>query len=300
MGKPKAPTPPSPQETSAAQTGTSVNTAIANTAMGNVDQYGPTGSLTYNQTGSTSLTDPYTGQTYNIPKYSATTSLTPEQQAIFDQNQGAQLGMATTANIAGQNLQSLLGQNFDPQGLPERGTVPVADDATRQRVESALFERMQPQIDQDRERLDTKLANQGIGMGARAYSAANDQFDRGVNDARLGAILGAGQEQSRLFGMGMDQFNAQNSLRGQSLSEAFAMRNQPINEITALLSGSQVSAPNFQMNTPSSIPTTDNAGLINQNYQQQFGNYQSRLGSWNDVVGGGLGAFGSFLGRPRA
>jgi len=77
-----------------------------------------------------------------------------------------------------------------------------------------------------------------------------------------------------------------------------AMRNQPINEITALLSGSQVSMPNFQMNQPSSIATTDNAGLINANYGQQQQNYQQQMQNWNSTMGGLFGMGGAFLGRP--
>jgi len=87
-------------------------------------------------------------------------------------------------------------------------------------------------------------------------------------------------------------FNAQNASRNQYMQEQYAQRNQPINEITSLLSGSQVQNPNF-INTPGSqIPTTDIAGLINQNYQQQQNNYNAQSQSWNSLMGGilGLGA----------
>ena len=54
-------------------------------------------------------------------------------------------------------------------------------------------------------------------------------------------------------------FNATNAARQQYLNEQFALRNQPINEITALLSGSQVQQPNFlidQSCPPSRPPTS--------------------------------------------
>lgn len=292
MGKPKAPEPPDPKETSAASTGTSVSTAIANTMLGNVNQVGPTGSLSYDRTGSYDFTDPYTGHTYNLPTFTATTSLSPEQQQIFDQSQSAQLGLAQVANQQTGRLRDLLSRDFTPEGLPDRGTVPVADQATRQRIEQALMDRLNPQIDRDRQAMETRLANQGLTAGSRAYGASQDDFSRGVNDARLGAILAGGDEMARQYGLEMGAFNAQNDLRAQALQEQMAMRNQPINEITALLSGSQVSMPNFRQNQPSAIPTTDNAGLINQNYQQRYGNYQQQLGNWNSGLGGlfGLGA----------
>jgi hypothetical protein len=87
------------------------------------------------------------------------------------------------------------------------------------------------------------------------------------------------------------------------MNEQYAMRNQPINEISSLLSGSQINNPNF-VNTPNNqIPTTDVAGLINnrfsqdmQIYQQQNQNYQQQMGGLYGLAGGllkgGIGLIG--------
>ena len=76
--------------------------------------------------------------------------------------------------------------------------------------------------------------------------------------------------------------------RGQASNEV----NMPINQITALLSGSQVSNPNVQMNAQQGMATTDIGGLINQNYGQQQQNYQNELSQSNALMGGlfGLGS----------
>jgi hypothetical protein len=87
-------------------------------------------------------------------------------------------------------------------------------------------------------------------------------------------------------------FNAQNMLRNQGLQEAYQQRAQPLNEISALMSGSQVQQPNFRNVQGNQIPTTDVAGLINQNFAQQNDIYKTGLSSWNDIVGGVLGAGG--------
>lgn len=356
MGKPSAPTPPSPQETSQAQTGSNLATTIANTITGNMNQHGPGGSLVYNQTGQHEFTDPFTNQTYQIPTFEATTTLSPGQQAIFDQNQATALNMAQTGNQLAQSLGAHLGQGFDPGQLPGFGTVPQGAklqgginrgqpvvrnystdfSADRRRVERALLDRMQPSLDQDRERMDATLANQGIGLGSRAFSAAQQDFGRNVNDARMSAILAGGQEQSRMVGMERDramfqnaaqqqvfgqrlanrqlgnaarqgnfnnrlqQFSAQNALQQQALQQALIKRNQPINEITALLSGSQVSLPNFTPNQPQPMPFTDNAGLINQHFGQLMQNYNAQMGAWNQTMGGLLGFGGSLLSDERA
>lgn len=263
MGKPKAPTPPDPKVTAGAQTGTNVATAIANTQLGNVNQVGPDGSLTYSQNGTYDFTDPSTGTTYKLPKITATTALNPAQQAIYDTN------TATQGNLAdvGRERSAFLGDFF-------KGSSPQPDEALRSRYEAALMERMQPGLDQRQSAFDTQMANSGIGYGSRARSAGQADVDRGANDARLAAILGAGDEQARDF------------------SVRTAARSQPLNEIAALLSGSQVNVPNFATNQPSNIATTDYAGLVNANYDQRLGQYNQRMNSRNQLLGGlfGIGA----------
>lgn len=311
MGKPKAPKPPDPRETSAAQTGTSVATALANTNLGNVSRVGPTGSLKYDTTGSFKFEDPYTGMSYDIPTFTATESLTPAQQRIFNQTQAAEYGLASSANKGASRLDKTLGQRFTLDGLPEAGEAPVGGplienySKDRRRVEKALLKRAAPMQARDKAALEASLADQGITLGSRAYSAAQDDFGRNINDFRLAATGAAGEEQARLRGMDLakqgQQFNqdlatfgAKNTLREQGLNERFAERSQPINEIIALLSGSQVQMPNFGVNQPTPIPTTDNAGLINENYRQKAANYQQEMAAKQSLWGGlfGLGAAG--------
>ncbi len=181
------------------------------------------------------------------------------------------------------------------------------------------MQRLNPYLERDQEALRTSLVNQGIMQGSEAWKEGMDDFTRQANDARLGAILGAGQEQSRLTGLEAQRAGFENSATGQAsamdmadfdarmraagmtdaqraaaMQEQFAFRNQPINEITALLSGSQVSQPNVAMAMPQGAATTDVAGLINQNYAQRYGNYQTQMAQRNNLLGGlfGLGAAG--------
>jgi hypothetical protein len=265
MGKPKAPKAPDPKDTSAAATGTSVGTAIANTMMGNVNQVGPDGSLTYDQTGTYDWTDPYTNKTYTLPTFTATTAMSDANKAIYDTNTATQGNLADMGRDQSAFLKEYLSRN-------QEGLQP--DEALRSRYEDALMERMRPRLEADRNSMETRLANQGINVGSRAYNAAQGNYDTAVNDARLGAIGAAGNEQARDF-----QVRA-------------AARNQPINEIMALLSGSQVTMPSFGMNQPSQIATTDNAGIINQNYQNKMQAYNAQMNQWNGTMGGlfGLGA----------
>jgi len=239
MCAPKAPKPPDPKDTSAAQTGTSVATSIANTLLQNVNQVGADGStLTYNQTGSNSFTDPYTGKTYSLPTFTATQKLSQPAQAIYDTTQGAQQNMATAAKNLSGNVTGSLSQPWN---------------ADTSAIESRLFDlgskTLDPKFAQQKADLQTQLSNQGIKLGSDAYT-------RAMTD--LSNTQGQSYNDLALRG------------RGQAFSELQAQRNQPLNELSALLSGSQVSMPNYNPNTPTAIPTTDNAGLINKNYADQL------------------------------
>jgi hypothetical protein len=241
--------------------------------LGNVNQVGPDGSLTYAQNGTYDWTDPFTNKTYKLPTFTATTSLSEAGQKLYDTNQATQGNLADMGRDQSAFLKDYLGANRE---------MITPDEAVRSRYEDALLERMRPRQEQDRAAMETRLANQGIGLGSRAYSAAERDYSSAVNDARLGAIAAAGDEQARDF-----------SVRS-------AARSQPINEIMAMLSGSQVNVPNFGMNQPSTIPTTDNAGLINANYDQKMGAYNARMGQWNNTMGGLFGMGAALLSDKRA
>jgi hypothetical protein len=154
------------------------------------------------------------------------------------------------------------------------------------------------------------LSNQGIKLGSAAFDRAMGNFGQQSNDARMAAILASGQEQSRLadlarqstnFGNAamMDQYNAGLSGRAQTMQEAFALDNQPINKAMALASGTQVAMPQFQAFNSARIPTTDNAGII-QNYDQQnFQRWQAEEQQNQAMMGGLMGLGGSALGMFR-
>ncbi len=494
MSKPKAPEPPDPKTTAAAQTGTNVSTAIANAQLGNVNQVTPYGSLTYKQTGQQFVNDANGGKWYigpngqytqtkptapvastaassairasgtpaqkasgggnaqlngptggtdmggggtvqpniqggggaaggglptgwreangyYIPSYTATQTLSPTQQAIFDASQGAQINLANVAKEQSGRLGSLLNRPMDLSKLPAGGnaanlTMPSyqqfssgnplqtqiasagsiaktfgdAGNITktygtdfskdRQRVEDALMSRLNTQLDKDRANQEASLANQGIRLGSTGYSNAQADFGRNVNDARMSAILGAGEEQTRLANLERDRavfqnsaqqqlydqnlgratfgnqaqqqqfgqnasraafsndatqqmndnrfratgannslqdqrlnaqltrFNAQNTQRNQALQETFATRNQPLNEIAALLSGSQLQSPQWVNSNMPTIPTVDYAGLVNTNYNQKLGAWQQQNAQSQGLLGGLLGLGGRRLSKP--
>lgn len=99
--------------------------------------------------------------------------------------------------------------------------------ADRNAVTDAAFRqamsRLQPEYGRMRDNLETKLANQGIGMQSTAYDGAQDRFGRQENDAYQQAAwnaVGAGAaEQQALFGQKLAQGQFANSAQNQDYSQ---------------------------------------------------------------------------------
>lgn len=258
MGK-SAPEPPSPKETAAAQTGTNVSTAIANAWLGNINEIGPDGSTRVDQTGMQTMYDPYTKQTYQIPTFTRTTELSDAQKAIKGQSDAASLNLATLGN----NLSGQLGDKLT-------GNFTIGNEATEARLFDLGSKRLNPQFAQQEEALRTRLLNSGIREGSAAWNSEMERFQQGKNDA---------YNQLALTG------------RGQAVQEQLAEDNQRINQISALLSGGQVSQPSFMGANMPTIPTTDVAGIINTNYQQRLAaSQQNSLGGLFTGIGQGIGS----------
>ena len=307
MGKKSGPDAPDPKETAAAQTATNVSTAIANSFLNNHNQVTPYGNLNYDVTGKYKWTDPVSGNKYTIPRLTVTQSLTPDGQVIQDNTIDTQKNLSGTASVASNRLQDMMGRQINLSQAPAAGAAPTLRDSygptnygeQRTRVENAIMARAQPGLDSERAALEQRLADQGIELGSAAYQSAMGDYGRQVNDMRTSAILAGGQEQSRLAGLARDQatftnasrgqqFDLQNQARANYLNEAYTNRNQGLNEILSLMSGSQIQNPNFMPGGNNNIATTDYAGLVQQNYANKMAQYNSTMGGILGL-GGSLG-----------
>jgi len=131
---------------------------------------------------------------------------------------------------------------------------------------------------------------QAQGRGQFANEAQRNDFTQA---AARGEFQNAGLAQQ--VAQGQAGFNAQNMARNQWMNEQYAARNQPINEISSLLSGSQINNPNF-VNTPNNqIPTTDVAGLINTRFSQDMDIYKQESANQNALMGGIFGMLGGAM-----
>jgi hypothetical protein len=121
--------------------------------------------------------------------------------------------------------------------------------------------------------METRLANQGIMLGSEAYRNAMSDYERQVADQRLAVVGAAGQEENRMA-----------ALRQQRLQEQLALRSQPINEATGLLTGQMVGMPQFTNTPQTNVAPTDYLGAVGMQqaalqaaYNQRSQNYQTQL-----------------------
>jgi hypothetical protein len=136
---------------------------------------------------------------------------------------------------------------------------------------------------------------QALGRGTFTQQGLRDQLAR--QQQGFSQDYQRGQFQNAALAQQLNQmqsmYNAQNLDRTNYLTEQYAQRAQPINEITSLLSGSQVSRPQFANINQGQIPTTDIAGLYNTNFNQLQSNYNTASNLTGNILGGALGGLAS-------
>jgi hypothetical protein len=285
MGKSsKAPAAPNPTITAAAQGAINKDTAIAQTRLNQINEYTPYGSSVYEET----------GETGGVPQFKRTTTLDPAQQAIVDQ-QTAISGSLNT--LAGDQLGRVSTSLADPYSFDGMPAAPTADAAARQQNIDALYgqyqSRLDPRFQDEQTALQTQLANQGISVGSDAYSKSMESFGRSKNDAYTSAlnqaVASGGGEQSRLFGLQANE-------RDRAIQEYAAQRNAPLNEVSALMSGTQIQNPQFSPTPQTGIQAADITGPTALGYQGQLSSAANAQSGSNAAMGGLFGLAGAGLG----
>lgn len=263
MGK-SQPAAPDPAQTASAQGQWNSFTAQQGQAMNMVGQNTPYGSLAYNQTGSATMTDP-NGREISVPQFTATQTFSPSQQAIFDKTQAAQGNLADLANNQSGMLKDYLAKPFE---FDNQDAADWSYDLASSRI--------LPQQKRDTEAMQRQLLQRGLRPGTPQYDAEMTRVSNGQTDQLNQLALNG---------------------RSQAFNEAAYTRSSPINEVTSLLAGSQVTQPGqtFASTPQSQVGGVDYSGLVNQNYQSQLSQSNAALGGMFGLAGT-LG--GAALGGP--
>ena len=178
---------------------------------------------------------PYGSQTvsYDGDQPTITQSFSPEQQAIYDQGNATKLQLSQLSGQGAQALQGVVGKQVDFGGAP---AAPGDYSSMRNQTIDAMMARPKEDYARATDQAQSDLVAAGIRPGTKAYDDKMNLLQRGLNDAGTQAAVNSGVLTSQAYQMDMDR-------RKQAITEQLAQRQVPLNEITALMSGSQVSNP---------------------------------------------------------
>lgn len=198
------------------------------------------------------------------PRFEATTALSAPEQGIFDTGQHTRQNLADIGQSQSAKVGSLLNTpfNFDAEAGKKMSDI------------QRTF--LDPEWNAREQNLEAKNIAKGIRPGSEAYTRSNSDF----SDQRTRAY-----DRSYLDSYGTAQ------------QAALTERNQPLNEITALMSGSQVSQPNFQKTPSPGIAPTDVIGAQQQALNQENVGYNAKVTQNQALMNGlfGLGGAGAKL-----
>lgn len=219
------------------------------TVANRVGQTNPFGSLSWNQ-------DPATG------RWSQDVSLNAADQSNLDAMRGI------TGNLTGQ-AEAATADPFDISGAPD---MPDSGFGAVQEIQDAMMSRMAPDLLRQRQRQEAQLIAQGVGgnTNSEAWDRAQQDLGRNENDASMQALLAGAQEYGNIYDRGMGN-------RNQWLTEQTAMRQLPLQELTAMLRNQQsYAAPQFE------------------------GFYQQQTGTGADILGAGQQQYGAAVDAANA
>lgn len=325
MSKPSAP--PAPDYTGAAEATAAGDLAALNTTsqINHPDQYTPWGTSTWTQgadvvdqagfdaatTAYNTSLDAWNTQMAGLPDFVDTSgialppaptiddyttagtnwtqnvTLSPEQQALFDQQQQTDLLMGQTAQAGLESASDLFSTRFET-GLDPLGT--YGD--RRQGIEEAMLSRVNTDIGRDRETSSAQLIAQGIPKGSEAYNRAMEQLDRKQTDARQQAEISATQQTSQMMN---DDINS----RRQAITELLSERQTPLNELNSLRTGTQIQNPQFSNVIPAGqVAGPDYMGATTAQGAYDMSGYNADVAGNNAMTGGLFGLGAAYLGAP--
>lgn len=263
----KAPAPPNPYTTAAAQTGSNQSTAMFENLLNMQNQVTPYGSLTWQNTGNWTYTDPQTGKTVTVPRFTANSQLSPEQQALLNQQQQFDARYNQMALDQAAQIKDTLSKPF------------TYDPGVHEAWAGGLYDKLnKDSIARNQDELQQSLANRGLNYGTAAYDQGMRDFYEGNQRARDSFML--------------DSYNT-------GLNTALTIRNQPLKEGVALMGAGQITEPQWISGPQTGVANTDVAGLVNGGYanqlaRQQQANAQS-AGMWGALGQLGSAALGGWL-----
>jgi len=229
------------------------------------------------------------------PIYTQNTTLSPDQQQILNyQTQGQKNLGAIGTGMQGQVANSYtnpidISNLFGVAGKVQQdgGTTASAIKSAQDAAYKGQTQYLDPRYTKQQTLLENQLANQGLDRNSEAYKNAMQDFNLQKSfdyQQAQNAAVGAGMTaQNQYFNQGLSDANLQNAANTQQLQQLFAVRNQPLNEYNALMNGAQLQNPQFSNVPVAGVQGTDIGGYINNAYQGQMNQYNSKVGAQNSM-----------------
>jgi len=127
------------------------------------------------------------------------------------------------------------------------------------------------------------FGNQAQLAGAGLYNTAMGQnFNQGITGQSLG------------YNQALNKAQFQNTAQQQQLAQDFAIRSQPLQELAAIMGGSQIQLPQFSGYQPVNVAASPTFNAAQMQYQGQLGQANAQNAANSQMMSGlfGLGAAG--------
>lgn len=231
------------------------------------------------------VTDPVTGEKYTTA--TQTTTLTPEAQEAL----GSQLRVQAARSGFAEDLLGRVEEGYqDPADFGQFGGyqgLQTDPNTIREQAFGRMSSLYAPQREADRSRLETQLSNQGIPRGSEAWRNAM----RGQSDAEMRQDLqmmqGSMGEAQGMQAMDVQAQNYANNLRQMQVAEMLQERGLGLNELNALLTGQQVSAPQMPgFQAAGRAETTDYSGAMAATAQHEMDIFNAEQASKDALMSG--------------
>ena len=135
------------------------------------------------------------------------------------------------------------------------------------------------------QQLYNQAQGQNFGQGTTAQNTANQAVGQNYTQ-NYNTIAQNNAAQQQQFAQNTQRAAFENQARQQALAEAIQQRQMPINEIAALMSGSQIQNPVFQPFTGANVGAAPIAQTMQNAYAGQMNAYNQQIASQNAQTSG--------------
>lgn len=280
--------PAAPDYTGAAQATAQGNkeAAMAAQAGNMINQYTPYGSVEYTKR----------GESNGVPLWAQTVNLSPEQQAAYDRDVQMNAALQGVGIKGVGYVQSALDKPLSFQDMQQLQTPGQIQQAASDAAYANAMRYVEPRLQRQQASLENQLANQGITRGSEAWNAAMQDaeasreniYGQAQNAAYTQGLTGAGQAYQQGLGT-----------RQQQIAEAQTLRQDPINMLNAVRSGSQMQTsaqPQVGTSSPGQLATwsgPDLLGATTAQGQYNQGMYNAGQAASSNQMSGLMGLAGT-------